>query len=392
MHITLLWETATERQLKNETILGMPAFEYTKMLFSELAMPYQEELLEKSSLVSAIQENRIFSVRSMLPETPVLYFVGHYPALPTALIKEFIKEAKGQELAVLYTPSLKWQGEREILCVLWQPDNQSTQRDRTKEAYAFSRQNFPIRERTLAMPITRLWDRKSIPQVEKELSLIKNRRLMEAGVVIVDESTVKVDWMAEVEEGVILHPMTFIRGKSRVGKASVLGPNCELTETYVGERNRILQSYLEKCEVASDCNIGPFSYIRPDAKIGNRVRIGDFVEIKNSIIGDDTMISHLTYVGDADVGSHVNFGCGTILVNFDGKTKHRSKIEDHAFIGCNSNLVSPVHIGKNAFIAAGSTITNDLPENSLGIARAKQQMKENWVTNRNVADEGGKNK
>jgi len=180
---------------------------------------------------------------------------------------------------------------------------------------------------------------------------------------------------------------------SQVAADCEIGPFSHIrAESKIGRGSRVAQSRIESSQVAEDCNIGPFSYIRPDSVIGSRVRIGDFVEIKNSVIGEDTMISHLTYVGDADVGSGVNFGCGTVLGNYDGIKKHRSVIGDHAFIGCNTNLVSPVRIGEGAFTAAGSTITEDLPPNSLGIARARQQIKENWVTNRKGNYKGGNNK
>ena len=130
--------------------------------------------------------------------------------------------------------------------------------------------------------------------------------------------------------------------------------------------------------VDENTKIGPFAYIRPNSKIGKNIKIGDFVEIKNATIDDGTKVSHLTYVGDADVGKKVNFGCGTVLVNYDGKNKYRSTIEDNAFIGCNTNLVSPVKVEKNAFIAAGSTITDDVPEETLAIARARQVIKYGW--------------
>ena len=123
----------------------------------------------------------------------------------------------------------------------------------------------------------------------------------------------------------------------------------------------------------------PFAYVRPNSHIGKNIKVGDFVEIKNANIGDGTKISHLTYVGDADVGENVNFGCGTVIVNYDGQKKHRTTIGNNAFIGCNTNLVSPVTIEDNAYTAAGSTITKTVPENSLAIARAKQENKENWV-------------
>ena len=124
--------------------------------------------------------------------------------------------------------------------------------------------------------------------------------------------------------------------------------------------------------------MGPFAYIRPNCCVGQNVKVGDFVEIKNSSIGDGTKLAHLTYVGDADVGQNINFGCGTVVVNYDGKNKHRTVIEDNAFIGCNTNLVSPVKVGKNAYTAAGSTITEDVPADTLAIARARQVVKDNW--------------
>ena len=131
--------------------------------------------------------------------------------------------------------------------------------------------------------------------------------------------------------------------------------------------------------VGDNTNVGPFAYIRPNSRIGNNIKIGDFVEIKNAVIDDGTKVAHLTYVGDADVGKRVNFGCGTVVVNYDGISKHRTTIEDDCFIGCNSNLVSPVTIEKGAYTAAGSTITDRVPENALAIARARQVNKDGWV-------------
>ena len=124
--------------------------------------------------------------------------------------------------------------------------------------------------------------------------------------------------------------------------------------------------------------IGPFSYIRPGCDVSNNVRIGDFVELKKASVGAGTKISHLTYVGDAVVGENVNFGCGTVTANYDGVAKHTTVIEDGAFIGCNTNLIAPVRVGKNATTAAGTTVTNDVPEGSLAIGRVKQSIKADW--------------
>ena len=135
----------------------------------------------------------------------------------------------------------------------------------------------------------------------------------------------------------------------------------------------------EQAEIQEGADIGPFVHLRPNAKIGPHTHLGNFVEVKNARIGEGTKVSHLTYVGDADVGKSVNFGCGCVTVNYTGKEKHRTVIGDHAFIGCNSNLVAPVRVGDYGYTAAGSTITDDVPANALGIARARQVNKEGWV-------------
>ena len=137
-------------------------------------------------------------------------------------------------------------------------------------------------------------------------------------------------------------------------------------------------SVLLDAKVKSFTTVGPFAYLRPNSCIGEHCRIGDFVEIKNSNIDDGTKVSHLTYVGDSDVGKCVNFGCGTVTVNYDGKNKYRCKIGDEVFIGCNTNLVAPVEVESRAYTAAGSTITKKVPADSLAIARARQENKEGW--------------
>lgn len=150
----------------------------------------------------------------------------------------------------------------------------------------------------------------------------------------------------------------------------------------IGDRVVVNASQLNESTVESGAKIGPFAYVRPNCHVGREVKVGDFVELKNSVIGDNTKISHLTYVGDSDVGAHVNFGCGTVTVNYDGAAKFRTTIGDHAFIGCNTNLVAPVKIGDGAYTAAGSTITADVPDDSLAIARAQQVVKKQWAAKR----------
>ena len=145
-------------------------------------------------------------------------------------------------------------------------------------------------------------------------------------------------------------------------------------------------SQLNESTVADRTKVGPFAYVRPHCHVGADVKVGDFVELKNSTIGDGTKISHLTYVGDTDAGAHINFGCGTVTVNYDGKKKFRTTIGDGAFIGCNTNLVAPVTVGEGAYTAAGSTVTEDVPPDALAIARARQENKEDWARRRRERD------
>jgi bifunctional UDP-N-acetylglucosamine pyrophosphorylase/glucosamine-1-phosphate N-acetyltransferase len=166
-------------------------------------------------------------------------------------------------------------------------------------------------------------------------------------------------------EGVkIVDPATtFISPDAVIGKGTVINPF-----VVIGER----------AVIGEDCEIGPFTHIRPDVKLGDKVKAGAFVELKNSTLGDGSHAGHLAYVGDSDVGKGVNFGCGAVTVNYDGSQKHRTIIQDGAFIGCNTNLVAPVTVGAGGYTAAGSTITEDVPPDGLAIARARQVNKENW--------------
>lgn len=181
------------------------------------------------------------------------------------------------------------------------------------------------------------------------------------------------------KETVILQSTTLKYG-TKIGENCEIGPNSVISNCTVGEGTLVQNSYCYDSEIGSNAQIGPFVRIRPNCKVGDNTRVGNFVELKNSVIGNETKVSHLTYIGDSDVGEDVNFGCGCATVNFDGKNKHRSTIGDGAFIGCGTNIVSPVNIGKDGYVAAGSTIVEDVPENALAIARNRQVNKHDWVT------------
>lgn len=175
-------------------------------------------------------------------------------------------------------------------------------------------------------------------------------------------------------------PGTIIKSGVKIGKGCTIGPDTLLENSVVGDFSVLNSVQCHASRIGSGVTVGPFVYIRPGCVIADKVHIGDFVEIKNSTVGEGTKLPHLTYIGDSDIGSGVNFGCGSVTVNYTGKEKFRTTVRDGAFIGCNTNLVAPVTVGEKAYTAAGSTITHDVPDNALAIARSAQVDKEEWVT------------
>ena len=216
----------------------------------------------------------------------------------------------------------------------------------------------------------------SVTQVMKKRI---NEKHMANGVTIVDPSSTYIEPDVVIGKDTIIEPGCMLQGKTTIGEGCRIGYHTKLTNMTIKDYVDIEISVLTDSFVGEGTHVGPFAYVRPNSHIGKNIKVGDFVEVKNATIGDGTKIAHLTYVGDADVGEKVNFGCGTVVVNYDGEKKHRTTIGNNAFIGCNTNLVSPVVVEDNAYTAAGSTITSTVPENSLAIARARQENKADWV-------------
>ena len=206
-----------------------------------------------------------------------------------------------------------------------------------------------------------------------------NNYLMLSGVTLIDPSTTYIGANVKIGPDTVIYPNTVIKGDSVIESGCIIGPSCMIDSSVIGRGTEVNSSVITESKIGSNSHVGPFAYIRPGCSVGDSVKVGDFVELKNSNVGNGTKISHLTYVGDSDVGEKVNFGCGTVTVNYDSKRKHRTTIGDNAFIGCNTNLVAPVKVGNGAYTAAGSTITEDVPEDSLAIARSNQVNKEGWV-------------
>lgn len=202
----------------------------------------------------------------------------------------------------------------------------------------------------------------------------KNRlfELMDLGVLIPCMDGLIVGQNVQIGAGTTLLPGTILRGNTKIGENCTIGPNSLIEDSTVGDNTTLNAVQCYRSSVGCKVSIGPFCHIRPNTTIRDGVHIGDFVELKNSDIGQNTHIAHLTYVGDSDVGARVNFGCGVAVANYDSVHKYRCTIGDDAFIGCNTNLVAPVNIGSEGYTAAGSTITEDVPDEAMGIARARQ--------------------
>ncbi len=209
--------------------------------------------------------------------------------------------------------------------------------------------------------------------------------LMRSGVTMTDPSSTYVDWGVEVGPDSVIEPGCILRGRTRVGRDSVIGPWSHLIDAVIGDGCRVWASVVEDSRLADGAGVGPFSRLRPGTKVGPKAKVGNFVEIKNSDVGAGAKVSHHSYIGDADIGPEVNIGAGTVVVNYDGVAKHRTAIGRGAFIGCNSNLVAPVTVGEGAYTAAGTTVTQDVPPGDLAVGRARQANLPNWVERRRPA-------
>ncbi|MBT2290080.1 bifunctional UDP-N-acetylglucosamine diphosphorylase/glucosamine-1-phosphate N-acetyltransferase GlmU [Paenibacillus albidus] len=222
-------------------------------------------------------------------------------------------------------------------------------------------------------------DRLALSEAEGHMRQRINRYHMLNGVTIIDPASTYIGAEVIIGPDTTLYPGTSLKGKTVIGDNCVIGPASEIEDCQIMDGATIKQSVLNGAQVGARTSVGPFAYLRPGSVLGEEVKVGDFVEIKNATIGDGSKVSHLSYIGDATVGRNVNVGCGAITVNYDGYNKSKTEIEDDAFIGSNVNLVAPVTVGKGAFVVAGSTITRSVSENELAIARVRQENKPGYA-------------
>ncbi|WAW15039.1 bifunctional UDP-N-acetylglucosamine diphosphorylase/glucosamine-1-phosphate N-acetyltransferase GlmU [Peptostreptococcus equinus] len=228
--------------------------------------------------------------------------------------------------------------------------------------------------------------RNQLSVAEKTMKLRINEMHMTNGVTIIDTDSTYIDADVEIGNDTIILPGCMLTKGTKIGTNCKIGPYTCIENSVVGDGTSVKKSELIDAKVGMDTNVGPYAYLRPKSDIGDNCKIGDFVEVKNTQFGDGSKASHLSYIGDAEVGKNVNIGCGVVFVNYDGKNKFKSIVKDNAFVGSNANLVAPVTIEEDAFIATGSTITDDIPVGALAVARQRQVVKEGWVAKKREKD------
>jgi bifunctional UDP-N-acetylglucosamine pyrophosphorylase/glucosamine-1-phosphate N-acetyltransferase len=234
-----------------------------------------------------------------------------------------------------------------------------------------------------AVEIRGINSRTELAEVSKMVRQQKNEELMAAGVTIIDPATTYIDSDVDVGQDTVIHPFVFLEQGTKVGAACEIHAGSRIVNSTIGDRVLIRNhSVITDATVAAGACIGPFAHLRPGADVGDNAHVGNFVELKKTTLGAGSKANHLAYLGDSTIGANVNVGAGTITCNYDGTSKHQTTIEDGAFVGSNSTLVAPVTIGRGAYVAAGSAVTQDVPAGSLGIGRGRQENKPGWVEKR----------
>lgn len=223
-------------------------------------------------------------------------------------------------------------------------------------------------------------DRVALAKAQEIMKRRINKRHMLNGVTIEDPKNTYIEADVKIGQDTIIEPGVYLKGNTTVGEEVLIGSNTEIINSEIKRKASIVESTIEESVIKTESDVGPYSHIRPNTVIEDKVHIGNFVEIKNSVIHSKTLIGHHSYIGDAEIGANTNIGAGIVLANYDGKEKHKTKIGSDSFVGSNSTLVAPVTLGKKSFVAAGSVITDDISDKGLGIGRSRQVVKEGFYT------------
>ena len=219
---------------------------------------------------------------------------------------------------------------------------------------------------------------------QEEQRITRAIEFLNYGVEFADINSVYIDDDVKIGKGTFIGPCVTLEKGSIIGENCRILQNTRIKDSNLGDNVEVQSSVILESKIGDNTSVGPFAYIRPGSSVGRNCKVGDFVEVKNSNLGDGSKSAHLTYIGDADIGENANLGCGVVFVNYDGTNKYRSEIGDGVFIGCNANIISQIKIEDGAYVAAGSTVTRNVPEDALCVARAKQKNIEGWATMRGL--------
>ena len=248
-----------------------------------------------------------------------------------------------------------------------------------------------LRKKNLPISVVKMKDsreglgvnsRRELAMIEEIMRDLKRVELMDEGVTLIDPKSTFIDYSVIIGRDTVIKPFCTISGDTVIGSDCVIGPSANISNCIIGDSNEISTGFMSDSTILNNCHIGPYFRIRPGTRLSNGVKVGHFVELKNTQVGEFSKIPHLSYLGDAIIGKEVNVGCGVITCNYDGLNKYHTIIEDKCFIGSNSNLIAPVVVGEEAYVASGSTIDQDVEPSSLAIARCRQENKTGWVKRR----------
>ncbi|HEV2636068.1 MAG TPA: bifunctional UDP-N-acetylglucosamine diphosphorylase/glucosamine-1-phosphate N-acetyltransferase GlmU [Actinocrinis sp.] len=227
--------------------------------------------------------------------------------------------------------------------------------------------------------VTGVNDRVQLAQLRRVMNARLTEHWMREGVSIIDPATTWIDVQVRLERDAVLHPNTQLHGQTVIGEGAEIGPNCTLTDTLVGPRAWVSNATTKGAEIGEQASVGPYTYLREGTKLGRKAKAGGFVEMKKAVVGDDSKVPHLSYVGDAQIGVGCNIGAGVITANYDGVNKFRTEIGDYVFVGTDSVLVAPAQLADGSYVAAGSAVVQPVPPGALAVGRARQRNIEGYV-------------
>lgn len=378
-------KTGCDKPLFLQTVSGAPLLKW---------LAYALRASKVSRVFLACKPEHISQATACFP--PQIDVMTAQDENPADLLHVFLSTADEQEESVLtilgpavYAPQLAAQdpgarpiaanactASREALMDALDEDTSLTQFFRDRGASCTDRDGF-FSVRSVA----------DLAEWQPRLVRLRLTGLAQSGVEIWDYVSVFVSPEAQIGIGTVLMPGTIIQGATTIGYGSIIGPNTHLIDCRIGNHTRVDSSRAEQVTVGNDAEIGPFANLRPGTSIGSKSKAGAFVELKNTTVGDSSSVPHLSYLGDAAVGSGVNIGCGTVTANYDRVEKHPTVVENDAFVGCNTSLVAPVTVGEGAYVAAGSVITEDVPAQALGIGRSRQSNRREWALKNKQTEE-----